>query len=181
MKSIYMVTAYEYGDGSKRRQQLELLEQLGLSECEKARNGTNKVVICNAEQALILFNGGYCGNQVNINDSILPIYTEWVREGIRTIARGMLPIMEAITSLKATLNKTKGFKDGTSVCEVVAADSEVDLKRWVDSGWEVLITYTPPGGSLLHILTRVVHKADNTPLPSAGGDPNRLEEHAGWD
>lgn len=58
-RSIYVVSAeYFWGDGSeeKRAAQLAILEEHGLKEFEERR------VLCTAEQALALFNAGYCGD-----------------------------------------------------------------------------------------------------------------------
>ena len=71
MKLYSVKPEYIYGDEkeAKRQVQIDLLKSIGVEECESLG-----VVVCNAEQALILFNEGYCGTYVSPKEHIKPIY-----------------------------------------------------------------------------------------------------------
>lgn len=71
MKLYSVKPEWLYGDNkdAKREVQLELLKRLGIQESEHLG-----MAICTAEQAIELFNEGYCGTYVNLKEHIKPIF-----------------------------------------------------------------------------------------------------------
>jgi len=71
MKLYSVKPEWLYGDDkdAKREVQLELLKRLGIQESEFLG-----LVICTAEQAIELFNEGYCGQYLNVKEHIKPVF-----------------------------------------------------------------------------------------------------------
>jgi hypothetical protein len=71
MKLYSVKPEYLYGDNcdAKRQVQLDLLNRLGITESENLG-----VAICNGDQAIELFNEGYCGTYMSVKESIKPLY-----------------------------------------------------------------------------------------------------------
>ena len=145
MKLYSVKPEWLYGDDkdAKREVQLELLKRLGIQESESLG-----VAICNAEQAIELFNEGYCGSYCNLKEHIKPVYDVKSEVDIASmIEASVASSVEAIGKLYN--EKTSSEQPGPSLLNVDETRLMEDactnaLQENLDNGWRILAVCPQP-------------------------------------
>ena len=145
MKLYAVKPEWLYGDDkdAKREVQLELLKRLGIQESEAMG-----MAICNAEQAIELFEAGYCGSYVSSKEHIKMLYDVKSEIDIASmIEASVSSSMEAIGKLFN--EKTSSEQPGPSLLNVdetlLMEDACTDaLQENLDNGWRILAVCPQP-------------------------------------
>jgi hypothetical protein len=145
MKLYSVKPEYLYGDDrdAKRSAQLDMLSQIGVEESENLG-----VAVCNAEQAIELFNAGYCGTYVSPKEHVKLIYDVKSEVDIGAI------IQSAVSSSVDALGKMFNEKcqqeqpgpnlmniDETMLKEDCCTD---ELQEALSNGWRILAVCPQP-------------------------------------
>ena len=134
-----------YGDDkeAKRMVQVELLKRLGIQESEGLG-----LAICNAEQAIELFNNGYCGTYTSPKEHVKPIYD--VRSELDIGAIIEASIASSISAATKLFNeKTQSEQPGPNLMNVdetkLLEDCCTDaLQENLSEGWRILAICPQP-------------------------------------
>ena len=145
MKLYSVKPEWLYGDDkdAKREVQLETLKRLGIQESEAIG-----MAICNAEQAIELFQAGYCGSYVSPKEHIKMLYDVKSEIDIAfMIEASVSSSMEAIGKLFN--EKTSSEQPGPSLLNVdetlLMEDACTDaLQENLDNGWRILAVCPQP-------------------------------------
>ena len=145
MKLYAIKPEWLYGDDkdAKREVQLELLKRLGIQESEAIG-----MAICNAEQAIALFQEGYCGGYASPKEHIKELYDVKSEVDIASmIEASVSSSMEAIGKLFN--EKTSSEQPGPSLLNVdetlLMEDACTNaLQENLDNGWRILAVCPQP-------------------------------------
>lgn len=145
MKLYSVKPEWLYGDDkdAKREVQLETLKRLGIQESEAIG-----MAICNAEQAIELFQAGYCGPYVSPKEHIKMLYDVKSEIDIASmIEASVSSSMEAVGKLFN--EKTSSEQPGPSLLNVDETLLMEDactyaLQENLDNGWRILAVCPQP-------------------------------------
>lgn len=145
MKLYSVKPEWLYGDDkdAKREVQLELLKRLGIQESEAIG-----MAICNAEQAIALFQQGYCGTYANPKEHIKELYDVKSEVDIASmIEASVSSSMEAIGKLFN--EKCQQEQPGPNLLNVnetlLMEDACTDaLQENLDDGWRIIAVCPQP-------------------------------------
>lgn len=127
----------------KREAQLEMLTRLGIQESESIG-----MAVCNAEQALELFEAGYCGAYVNPKEYIKILYD--VKSEIDIAAMIEASVSSSMEAIGKLFNeKTSSEQPGPNLLSVnetmLMEDACTDeLQENLNNGWRILAVCPQP-------------------------------------
>lgn len=155
MKLYAVKPEWLYGDGkdAKREVQREIAKRLGIQESEALG-----MAICNAEQAIELFEAGYCGLYANPKEHIKMLYDAKSEIDIASmIEASVSSSMEAVGKLFN--EKTSSEQPGPSLLNVdetlLMEDACTNaLQENLDNGWRILAVCPQPQRRPDYILGR---------------------------
>lgn len=145
MKLYAIKPEWLYGDDkdAKREVQLETLKCLGIQESEAIG-----MAICNAEQAIELFQAGYCGSYASPKEQIKMLYD--VKSEIDIASMIEVSVSSSMEAVGKLFNeKTSSEQPGPSLLNVdetlLMEDACTNaLQENLDNGWRILAVCPQP-------------------------------------
>lgn len=154
MKLYAVKPEWLYGDeDAKREVQLELLKRLGIQESEAMG-----MVICNAEQAIELFEAGYCGSYTSPKEHIKLLYD--VKSEVDIASMIEASVSSSVEAIGKLFNeKTSSEQPGPSLLNVDETLLMEDactsaLQENLDNGWRIIAVCPQPQRRPDYILGR---------------------------
>lgn len=145
MKLYSVKPEWLYSDDkdAKREVQLKLLERLGIQESEHLG-----MAICTAEQAIELFNEGYCGTYVSVKEHIKPIFD--VKSEVDIAAMIEASVSSSVEAIGKLFNdKCQQEQPGPNLLNVnetlLMEDACTDaLQENLENGWRIIAVCPQP-------------------------------------
>ena len=138
---------------AKREAQLELLKRLGIQESEAMG-----MAICNAEQAIELFDAGYCGSYTSPKEHIKMLYV--MKSEIDIAAMIEASVSSSVEAIGKLFNETTSSEqpgpsllnvDETLLMEDACTNA---LQENLDNGWRIIAVCPQPQRRPDYILGR---------------------------
>ena len=145
MKLYSVKPEWLYGDDkdAKREVQLELLKRLGIQESESIG-----MAVCNADQAIELFQAGYCGQYASPKEHIKLLYE--VKSEVDIASMIEASVSSSVEAIGKLFNeKTSSEQPGPNLLNVnetlLMEDACTDaLQENLDDGWRIIAVCPQP-------------------------------------